>query len=99
MKLLATALSSKEIVKGDIFHVEIYENEIILDINTGNTSYSYRFVESNPIRRNKIFDSLASVEGNDFVEIEKRYNSNNRYEIERMRVNLKPVVDIKNSKN
>lgn len=99
MKLLMTALSSKEIIKGDIFHVEIYENEIILDINTGNTSYSCRFVENNSIRRNKIFDSLATVEGNDFVEIEKKYNSNNQYEIERMRVNLKTIIDIKNSKN
>ncbi len=97
MKLLMTAPSSKEIVKGEIFHVEIYENEIILDIKTGNTSYSYRFIESDPIRRNKIFDSLASVEDNDFVEIEKKYNSNNQYEIERMRVNLKTIIEIEKS--
>lgn len=95
MKLLMTALSSKEIVKGDIFHVEIYENEIILDIKTGNTSYSYHFVETNFVRRNRIFDSLASVGNNDFVEIEKKYNSNNQYEIERMWINLNPIVNFK----
>lgn len=95
MKLLMTALGSKEIVKGEIFHVETYENEIILDIKTGNTSYSHHFVETDSVRRNKIFDSLASVEGNDFVEIEKKYNGNNQYEVERMWVNLNLIVDFK----
>ena len=88
----------KEVIKGEIFHVKVNKNLITFDIKTGDTSYSFQFTETNPIRRNKIFDSLATVEGNDFVEIERRGDS--AYcEIEAMWVNLKPIVDIKNSKN
>ena len=88
----------KEVIKGKIFHVKVNKNLITFDIKTGDTSYSFQFTETNPIRRNKIFDSLASVEGNDFVEIERR-DAAAYYEIERMRVNLKTIVKIENSKN
>lgn len=95
MKLLMTDNSFKEVIKGEIFHVKVNKNLITFDIKTGDTSYSFQFTETNPIRRNKIFDSLASVEGNDFVEIERCECFATHYEIERMWVNLKPVVDIK----
>ena len=100
MKLLMVDANSefKEVIKGEIFHVKVNKNLITFDIKTGDTSYSFQFTEANPIRRNKIFDSLATVEGNDFVEIERREVAS-LCEIETMRVNLKPVVDIKNSKN
>ena len=94
MKLLMTDNNFKEVIKGEIFHVKVNKNLITFDIKTGDTSYSFQFVETNPIRRNKIFDSLASVEGNDFVEIERCGVASLR-EIETMWVNLKPVVDIK----
>ena len=94
MKLLITSSGFKEIVKGDVFHAKVSKNLITFDIKTGDTSYSYQFVETNPIRRNKIFDSIATVEGNDFVEIERR-DFTTDYEIERMWINLNPIVDIK----
>lgn len=98
MKLLMTSAngSFKEVIKGEIFHVKVNKRLITFDIKTGDTSYSFQFTETNPIRRNKIFDSLATVEGNDFVEIERRGDS--AYcEIERMRVNLKTIVEIEKS--
>lgn len=95
MKLLMTSSDFKEVIKGEIFHVKVNKRLITFDIKTGDTSYSFQFTEADPIRRNKIFDSLATVEGNDFVEIERR-DVAAYYEIERMRVNLKTIVDIKN---
>ena len=94
MKLLMTDNNFKEVIKGDIFHVKVNKNLITFDIKTGDTSYSFQFVETNRIRRNKIFDSLATVEGNDFVEIE-RSDFAADFKIERMWVNLNPIVDIK----
>lgn len=94
MKLLMTDNSFKEAIKGEIFHVKVNKNLITFDIKTGDTAYSFQFTETNPIRRNKIFDSLASAEGNDFVEIE-RCDVATHYEIERMWVNLNLIVDFK----
>lgn len=98
MKLLMTNGDFKEVIRGEIFHVKVNKRLITFDIKTGDTSYSFQFTEANLIRRNKIFDSLATVEGNDFVEIERR-DAAAYYEIERMRVNLKTIVEIENSKN
>ena len=94
MKLLITSSGFREIVKGEVFHAKVSKNLITFDIKTGDTSYSYQFVETNPIRRNKIFDSIATAEGNDFVEIERR-DFTTDYEIERMWVNLNSIVDKK----
>lgn len=94
MKLLMTNNGFKEVIKGEIFHVKVNKNLITFDIKTGDTSYSFQFTETNTIRRNKIFDSLATVEGNDFVEIERREVATH-YEVERMWVNLNPIVDVK----
>lgn len=100
MKLLyyKTSGEFKEVIKGEIFHVKVNKNLITFDIKTGDTSYSFQFTETNAVRRNRIFDSLASVESNDFVEIEG-CDVATHYEIGRMWVNLNPIVDIKNSKN